>query len=67
MAGSQERDFHLEVDTAGFQRGATLTTRATGCVSLDPFPPIITRALGSCVRLQWAAHALIEPYRSRAP
>jgi hypothetical protein len=67
VAGSQVRGFRVIIDTAGFQRGASLTVEATGCVSLDPFPAIVTDALGRCVQLRWVAHALIEPYRSRTP
>jgi Flp pilus assembly protein TadG len=66
VASSQVSDFHLTIDTAGFQRGGTLTADATGCVSLDPFQPLITDLLGRCVQLRWVTHALIEPYRSRA-
>ncbi len=66
VASSQVRDFQIRIDTAGFQRGATLTAEATGCVSLEPFS-LISGVLGRCVPLRWAAHALIEPYRSRAP
>ena len=66
VAGSQVRDFRITVDTGGFRRGATLTAEASGCVSLEPFA-LISRVLGRCVSLRWAAHALIEPYRSRSP
>ena len=64
VAGAQVHDFQLLLDTGGFQRGATLTAEATGCVSLGAYP-IVSQLLGPCVRLRWSAHALIEPYRSR--
>lgn len=66
VAGSQLRNFQIALDTAGFQRGGTLTAVATGCVSLEAFS-LAARFLGRCVALRWTAHALIEPYRSRAP
>ena len=40
--------------------------QATGCVSREPFP-VVSAVLGRCVPPHWVAHALIEPYRSRAP
>lgn len=64
VAGSHIRAFQIVIDTGSFERGGTLTAEATGCVSLDPFP-LVSQLLGSCVRLRWTAHALIEPYRSR--
>jgi Flp pilus assembly protein TadG len=66
VSDSRVRDFQISVDTGSFERGATLTAQATGCVSLEPFP-IISAVLGRCVPLHWVAHALIEPYRSRSP
>jgi hypothetical protein len=66
VAGSQVRDFQSVLDTAGFQRGGTLTALASGCISLEPFS-LVARVLGRCVVVRWTAHALIEPYRSRAP
>ena len=65
VASSQVRDLRLDLDTAGFQRGATLTATASGCVSLEPFA-IVSSVLGRCVPLRWTAHALVEPYRSRS-
>lgn len=62
--GSQLQDFHLALETAGFERGGTLTASAEGYVSLGAFP-IVSQVLGRRVRLTWQAHALIEPYRSR--
>jgi Flp pilus assembly protein TadG len=64
VQGSQLQDFSVTLDTGGFQRGGTLTARASGDVSLGEFP-IISQVLGQRVRLTWQAHALIEPYRSR--
>ena len=66
VSDSRVLDFQISVDTGSFERGATLTAQATGCVSLEPFP-LISAVLGQCVSLRWVAHALIEPYRSRAP
>jgi hypothetical protein len=66
VAGSHLSDFRLTLELGGFERGAELTVEATGCVSLDPFTALV-QALGRCVRLDWTAHALIEPYRSRTP
>ena len=66
VSGSQVSDFQIGVDIGSFERGATLTAQATGCVGLEPFP-LISAAFGRCVPLHWVAHALIEPYRSRAP
>jgi Flp pilus assembly protein TadG len=63
--GSQLQDVRLTLDTRGFRRGATLTASVQGNVSLATFP-IISQVLGTRVRLTWQAHALIEPYRSRA-
>jgi hypothetical protein len=60
------REAQVSLDTRGFQRGGTLTTTVSGCVSVVDFP-IVSRSLGSCVRLHWTAQALIEPYRSRTP
>ena len=65
MQGSQLQDFQLALDTAGFERGGTLTASAEGYVSLGAFP-IVSQVLGRRVRLSWQAHALIERYRSRA-
>ena len=65
VQGSQVEGFHLTLDTAGFQRGGTLTATAEGYVSLGSFP-VVSQVLGQRVRLSWQAHALIEPYRSRA-
>jgi Flp pilus assembly protein TadG len=65
VEGSQLQDFHLTLDTAGFERGGTLTATAEGYVSLGDYP-IVSQVLGRRVRLSWQAHALIEPYRSRA-
>ena len=65
VQGSQLRDFHLALDTAGFERGGTLTATAAGYVSLGAFP-IVSQVLGQRLKLTWQAHALIEPYRSRA-
>jgi Flp pilus assembly protein TadG len=65
VKGSQVRDFTITIDTQGFQRGGTLTATAHGYVSLEAFP-IASQALGRRVELSWQAHALIEPYRSRA-
>jgi len=65
VQGSQLQDFHLALDTAGFDRGGTLTATADGYVSLGGFP-IVSQVLGRRVKLTWQAHALIEPYRSRA-
>ena len=65
VQGSQLRDFHLALDTAGFERGGTLTATADGHVSLGAFP-IVSQVLGQRLKLTWQAHALIEPYRSRA-
>jgi hypothetical protein len=65
VQGSQLQDFHLALDTAGFERGGTLTASAEGYISLGAFP-IVSQVLGRRVRLRWQAHALIEPYRSRA-
>jgi membrane-associated protease RseP (regulator of RpoE activity) len=65
VQGSQLSDFHLALDTAGFERGGTLTATAEGYVSLGGFP-IVSQVLGQRVKLTWQAHALIEPYRSRA-
>jgi len=64
VQGSQVEGFGLTLDTAGFQRGGTLTATADGYVSLGSFP-IVSQVLGQRVRLSWQAHALIEPYRSR--
>ena len=64
VQGSQLQDFHLALDTAGFDRGGTLTATADGYVSLGGFP-IVSQVLGRRVKLTWQAHALIEPYRSR--
>ena len=66
VAGSQVRSFAITLDTQGFQRGAVLTATATGCVGLDTFP-IASQLFGRCLQLRWSAHALIEPFRSRAP
>jgi Flp pilus assembly protein TadG len=65
VRNSQIQDFHLDLDTGGFQRGGTLTVTARGYVGLDSFP-IISQVLGGRVPLSWQAHALIEPFRSRA-
>lgn len=66
LAGSGLRDVQIAIDTGGFQRGGTLSATTSGCVSLAAFP-VVSQALGSCVRLRWTARALIEPYRSRTP
>jgi Flp pilus assembly protein TadG len=65
VQGSQLTDFHLALDTGGFDRGGTLTATADGYVSLGAFP-IVSQVLGRRVKLTWQAHAVIEPYRSRA-
>jgi hypothetical protein len=65
VQGRQLQDFHLTLDVAGFERGGTLTATVEGYVSLGAFP-IVSQVLGRRVKLSWQAHALIEPYRSRA-
>jgi Flp pilus assembly protein TadG len=65
VSGSQVQQFQIVITTGGFQRGGVLTTTASGCVDLGPFS-IAAKVLGQCVPLRWTAHALIEPYRSRA-
>ena len=65
VAGSQVSAFQISIDTAGFERGGTLTTEARGCITLSAFP-IASQVLGQCVPLRWTAHALIEPFRSRS-
>jgi hypothetical protein len=65
ITGSQVQDFKLTLDLAGFQRGGILTVTAEGYVSLAEFP-IVSQTLGQRIKLNWQAHALIEPYRSRS-
>lgn len=65
VSGSSVRNFQISISTGAFERGGTLTTQASGCVSLADFP-IVSQTLGQCVPLRWTAHALIEPYRSRS-
>ena len=65
IQGSQVKDFSCILDTGGFQRGGVLTATARGYVDLAPFP-IVSGFLGDRVPVSWQAHALIEPYRSRA-
>jgi Flp pilus assembly protein TadG len=66
IKGSQVEDFKLTIESAGFQRGGTLTATADGYVSLAAYP-IVAQVLGRRIELKWQAHALIEPYRSRTP
>jgi Flp pilus assembly protein TadG len=65
VRNSQVEDFQITIDAPGFQRGSTLTATATGYVRLSAFP-IVNQVLGERVQLRWQAHALVEPYRSRA-
>ena len=55
----------IQISTHGFQRGGALDTSVSGCVDLLAFP-FAPSYLGACVPLRGEAHALIEPYRSRA-
>ena len=64
VAGSGVKDFRLSLDAGTFPRGGVVTTIATGYVDLGSFP-LAEVYLGRRFRLQWQAHALIEPYRSR--
>jgi Flp pilus assembly protein TadG len=64
-AGGRLQNFQLQIDSAGFVRGGTLTATASGCVSLSGFP-LAAGFLGPCVKLRWQARALIEPFRSRS-
>ena len=66
MRGSQVENVQVTIDTGSFQRGSTLTVTAKGYVNLTAFP-IISQLLGGKVAVDWQAHALIEPYRSRTP
>jgi hypothetical protein len=64
VSGSRIRDFQIRISTGGFDRGATLSAQASGCVSLGDFP-IVSQTFGRCVPISWTTRALIEPYRSR--
>ncbi len=66
VAGSAVKDFALSLDAGTFPRGGVVTTTASGYVDLGSFP-LAEAFLGRRFRLQWQAHALIEPYRSRRP
>ena len=66
IQGTQIKDFQVTIDTGTFQRGSTLTVTVHGFVSLATFPGV-SQLLGGRVALNFQAHALIEPYRSRTP
>src|SRR6266702_1852016 len=56
--GSQLQDLQVTLDTAGFQRGSTLTVTVHGYVNLSAFP-IASQLFGRRVELSWQSHALI--------
>jgi len=66
IAGNGVKDFTLKLDAGTFPRGGVVTTTASGYVDLGSFP-LAETFLGRRFSLQWQAHALIEPYRSRRP
>jgi Flp pilus assembly protein TadG len=66
VAGAPVQDFVIQVDAGTFARGGVVTTMAAGYVDLGAFPAA-EAFLGRRFHLEWRAHALIEPYRSRRP